>query len=148
MIHGAPMGATTQHPAATTHQTSLGNTAAATRERCLSTWAMVEPLLKELASQRHGSAAGGDTARLGLYQAIIDMGKAGEEEAETSTSTAFERQKGAILPVLVKGIMCRLQGQNSFGWPCCARLPCLVRLENLRVRGRQGAKQQYRNLCQ
>lgn len=85
---------------------------------------MVEPLLKTLASQWRGSTAGGDTARLELYQAIIDEGRTGEEDEEHSASRAFEHQKGAILPVLVKGkYKDKLVGPVVLG--CLVCLDCL-----------------------
>ncbi|CAB1105024.1 unnamed protein product [Ectocarpus sp. CCAP 1310/34] len=60
----------------------------------------MEQLLKKLADCWHESAAGGDVARLELYQAITAKGLAGDDEE--STSRAFERQRGAILRVLVR----------------------------------------------
>ncbi|CBN76978.1 hypothetical protein Esi_0024_0150 [Ectocarpus siliculosus] len=58
----------------------------------------MEQLLKKLAGCWHESAAGGDVARLELYQAITAKGLSGDDEE--STSRAFERQRGAILRVL------------------------------------------------
>lgn len=86
---------------------------------------MVEPYLKKLASQWRCSAAGGDTARLELYQAILDMGRAGDEEAGTSTSRAFERQKGAILPVLVKGKDLKTRTKLVGAVPLCLATLCV-----------------------
>lgn len=63
-------------------------------------------------------------ARQELYQAITAKGLAGDEEE--STSRAFERQRGAILRVLVRG-KCRVflvishdrlrSGDSSVCWP-------------------------------
>lgn len=61
----------------------------------------MEQLLKKLAGCWHESATGGDVARLELYQAITAKGLSGDDEE--STSRAFERQRGAILRVLVRG---------------------------------------------
>lgn len=107
---------------------------------------MVEPLLKKLASHWPGSAAGGDAARLELYQSIIDMGRAGDEEEVNSTSRAFEHQKGAILPVLVKGKSTRTDRAPGFGPVvpgCVVCLDCLCMCRQCRSKNKTSWLYEY-----